>query len=266
MVLAAVLTEGGFTALLCVQAPAARNWQEIEVEALCGVAARVWPVVERIRAKHALLVSEERLKLATQSTGVGVFDYDVVADRSYWSPELCAIRGVPPGTRPRFAEVLATIHEDDRARFAAAVSAAVDPRGSGVVADEFRAHRWDTGETRWVTNSFQTFFEGAGSSRRAVRIAGIVSDITERKRREAHDTFLSELGAAWISARDEPTLVRVTAEAIRRHLDVNRVTLVDIARDACVGVDDVLTETARIDVASGRSVVIGDVATDLRTA
>ena len=57
--------------------------------------------------RAGLRASEERLRLATQSGGiVGVLDYDVVADRGLWSPEVCSLLGVPVGGFTTLAESL----------------------------------------------------------------------------------------------------------------------------------------------------------------
>src|SRR5215475_678885 len=147
------------------------------------------PVVERGGAEEALRISEERLRLATRGAGIGIFDYDASADRCLQSPEAYALLGVAGGTRARLADFIAIIHRDDRTRVAAAIAAALDPQGAGVLDEEFRILRVDTAETRWVKQTSQTFFEGSGS-KRAVRVTGALIDITERKVREARDQFL----------------------------------------------------------------------------
>src|SRR5580765_7490155 len=106
----------------------------------------------------ALRASEERFRLAARSAAVGVLDYDVTADQSYWSPEACALLGVAEGRLTTLAEGLDFCHRDDRARVEGAMAAALDPRGSGEFAEELRIHRADTGEARWLAVAGQTFF------------------------------------------------------------------------------------------------------------
>ena len=233
--------------------------------------------------QKSLLESEERLRLAIQSGHIGVFDYDAVADRVIWSPELCMLMGVPGGTTLTKDEVVSFIHPDDRARFIAEMAASFDPQGDGKSSGEFRIRSADTGEMRWVVNSRQTFFEGAGDSRRPVRATGVSIDITERKIREANDQFLNELSAVWMSEADVPTLVRTAAHGITRHLEANRVTIASLTRDASVvslelsdtsagpaaegayQLQSYLSDDARADLVSGRSVAVNDVTTDSRT-
>src|SRR5262245_28052422 len=97
------------------------------------------------------------------------------------------------------------------------------------------------------------------------------------------DRFLSDLSAAWIPVRDAATLVRLTSDALAQHLRANRVTFTDVSPDASMvevkfthayqvrvvagsySLLNLLAESARADLTSGRPVLITDVATDART-
>ncbi len=153
----------------------------------------VWTLTDTTHTQEALRASEERFKLATQSAGVGVFDRDVTTDRGLWSPEVYRLLGVPEGRPTTWAEALAFCHPDDRARVEGAMAAALDPRGSGAFAEEFRIRRAHTGEVRWVASTSQTIFESAADGRRPVRLTGVLTDVTERKARETQEQHLSEL-------------------------------------------------------------------------
>src|SRR5262245_4667715 len=120
--------------------------------------------------EEALRVSEERLRLATRGAGIGIFDYDAVGDRCLQSPEAYDLLGVAGGTRAKLADFISIVHRDDRARVAAAIAAALDPHGSGVLNEEFRILRVDTAETRWVKQASQTFFEGSGTEKPALPV------------------------------------------------------------------------------------------------
>src|SRR6185436_14170752 len=127
-------------------------------------------------------------------------------------PEVCSILGIPVGGLMTLAQGLDFCHQVDRARVERAMAAALDPKGSGAFAEEFRIRRADTGDSRWVACTCTTHFAGAGDRRRAVRFTGIVTDITERKVREEHDQFVSDLISTWVGARDTPTLVRIVTD------------------------------------------------------
>ena len=71
------------------------------------------------------------------------------------------------------------VFPDDRARCAAAIARALDPAGAGALHEDVRVRRPD-GTVRWLAITARTTF--AGQPRRAVRIAGVVADIDDRKR------------------------------------------------------------------------------------
>lgn len=152
--------------------------------AVAGITCACVDITERRAAEAALRKSEERLRLAAQTAGFGVHDYDVAGGRVVWSPELHALLGVAATDALAIDEAMRRTHPDDRERIAQAVARALDPAGDGEFAEEFRIVRADTGEVRWVFNRARTTFAGAGAGRRAVRNNGVMSDITERKRTE----------------------------------------------------------------------------------
>jgi len=192
------------------------------------------PVREGGGAEEALRISDERLRLAIRGAGIGIFDYDAVADRCLQSPEAYALLGVAGGTRARLADFIAIIHRDDRARVAAAIAAALDPHGAGVLDEEFRILRVDTRESRWVKQASQTYFEGSGTQKRAVRVTGALIDITERKIREARDQFLLTLNDALRSAASPLAIQNIATHLLGEHLQANRVVYLEVEGDEFV--------------------------------
>jgi len=74
-------------------------------------------VRERTLAQEALRRSEERFELAMQGTNDGVFDWDIVADRVYYSPRWAGMLGYTPEEMERdIAQFRSLIHPDDRER------------------------------------------------------------------------------------------------------------------------------------------------------
>src|SRR5690606_8592826 len=72
------------------------------------------------------------------------------------------------------------VHEEHRARLEAAVRRALDPAGSGALQEEVLIRR-GSGE-RWLSLRAQATF--SGDPPRATFVAGVVADITHRRRRE----------------------------------------------------------------------------------
>src|SRR5262249_15508565 len=80
-------------------------------------------------------------------------------------------------------EIMRLVHPGDAERVWAALEASLDPVDPRRSATEFRLRRRDGG-VRWVETLGLPYFEGDGLERRAVRLAGAVADISERKARE----------------------------------------------------------------------------------
>ena len=132
-------------------------------------------------AEQALRESEARFQLAVKAAGFGVYSHDVRANQSWWSPELYALLGVPSTAAVTVEVAQGVTHPEDRERMVRAMEAALDPAGSGELAEEFRVLRADSGELRWVYTRAQTLFEGEGAARRPVRHTGVLLDVTDRK-------------------------------------------------------------------------------------
>ncbi len=142
-------------------------------------------ITERKLVEEALRESEERQRLAANAAGFGTYTHDFVSGTSYWSPELKILLGVPPDQPlPLDADMLFTgLHPEDRPAFLEAMTTANESRGSGLFRHEYRVIHPD-GTVRWLHVRGRTTFTGEGAARHSLRAAGVVLDITERKRAE----------------------------------------------------------------------------------
>jgi PAS domain S-box-containing protein len=135
-------------------------------------------ITRRKRVEVALRESEQRLRLATQTGKLGVWDWDVVTNRISWSDSLYAIHGVRPdqfdGTVERFA---ALIHPEDQGLVSEAIQRTLDQDVPYEI--EFRAVRPD-GVVVWLFTNATVLRDGG----RPVRMLGATMDISERKRTE----------------------------------------------------------------------------------
>ncbi len=137
---------------------------------------------ERKRSEEALRESEERLRLCVATASLGTFDWDIANDRHLWSPETHEIYGVPPDTPLTFDYLKGIIYPGDQQD--AAVAAGMDPAGPGAYSIEYRIIRASDRAVRWVYARALVFFSGDGAERHAVRVLGVIQDITERKQVE----------------------------------------------------------------------------------
>ena len=136
---------------------------------------------ERQQGALQRAVSEERLTLALEGSGLALFDWDVVRDRIYHSAQASAMRDDPAvETTAPAAEWRAFVHPDDldalRTSAIAALSGAVP-----VYHVEFRVRR-RSGDWLWVRARGRVVERDARG--RAVRLAGTYADINARKMAE----------------------------------------------------------------------------------
>lgn len=159
---------------------------------LTGLGAQVAATIESIKLNADALAeldhrrkAEERLKFALDSGRMGSWDLDV-ATRTYEASDLCkANYGRRPEEPFTFADLVATIHPDDRPRIVAAIDSAI--RDSADYDVEYRVVH-PSGELRWLHargRAAQTADDGG-----VRRLAGVSLDITERKRADERQKLL----------------------------------------------------------------------------
>jgi two-component system sensor histidine kinase UhpB len=134
---------------------------------------------EAERSAAELRESEERLRLAAETTGFGTYDFNPENRFSLWSPQVFAIVGLPEKTPISEAALLRLVHPDDRQRIVRRIEKARDPARPERHEFEFRVVR-PNGELRWLRDTGRTIFGGG----RPVRIIGTLQDITKRKHAE----------------------------------------------------------------------------------
>lgn len=137
----------------------------------------VTDIHDQRQAEIRLRSSEERLRLAIETTALGIWDQDLITGRRQWMPEARQILGLTPDVTVTREVILDCVHPDDRTRMA--MTFYDDELGSDLTySGSFRIIRADTGEERWVTAIGRTLVDDDG---RPIRKIGTVQDITERK-------------------------------------------------------------------------------------
>src|SRR5215475_2902943 len=98
-------------------------------------------IIEHHKAEDALRESEERLRLAQLSTGIGIWDWNLRTGKLTWTPELEAIFGLEPRTVRCYEDFRERVHPEDIDRVEAERDAAMRRRDPFNI--EFRIIRSD---------------------------------------------------------------------------------------------------------------------------
>ncbi len=178
-------------------------------------------ITERKRAEAARRLSEERLRLALDAAGMMSFDWDIQCDSVTQSASTApAFDLFQHWTADVVAEVLALVHPQDRARFAAKVAAALES-ADGRYSNEFRVVQPD-GRIAWLSESGLVEHDAQGQP---TRLIGLSQDITARRQveealRQANERLrllLDALPIGVIIAEDAQCLVQ-TSNAVGARL------------------------------------------------
>ncbi|QEL16666.1 PAS domain S-box protein [Limnoglobus roseus] len=136
----------------------------------------VQDITERKRAEDEAAGLAERLRLALEAGGTGVWEWDVVTGRITWSDQVHAFYGLAPGEFDGTFEMFARhLYPDDAARAGDAIRASVEddvpyrieyrivPKGGGL---------------RWISTAGRVIRDAAG---KPLRMVGATVDVTERR-------------------------------------------------------------------------------------
>ncbi len=143
-------------------------------------------VTEHKRAEEAVRESEERLRRAQQAGRLGIWDWDVHANRLVWDG-VEPIHGLEPGAfGDSLDDYIRDIHPEDRDTVMETITHAA--REGSELNVEYRII-WPDGSVHWVLGKGRAFPDENG---RTVRMAGTCQDITDRKRAEEVFRTLTE--------------------------------------------------------------------------
>jgi PAS domain S-box-containing protein len=173
------IRDGRYTGSLYVTHFKPHAWTPADISLIEDVAARIWDAAERRRAEARLRESEERLRLALDSSGLGFWAYDAISKKTIRSARHDAIFGYATPVGDWSYERFKThIPACDRDRVEAGFRPAVNDGKPWDV--ECRMIRADGGHG-WLKIRANPQYGAEGA---VVKLLGTVADITERKRAE----------------------------------------------------------------------------------
>ncbi|OKH33207.1 hypothetical protein NIES2101_40090 [Calothrix sp. HK-06] len=150
-----------------------------EQGAVRGCVAAFVDITELKRIQEVSRVNEERFRIAQLTANAGTWDWDVVTNSVYWSPEFYTLYGLDAATPSTYKNWLANIVEEDREFVDITIRQALEQQQTSLTF-EFRINHPVQG-VRWFDCRSQIFYNPDGQPRRLV---GISIDISDRKRIE----------------------------------------------------------------------------------
>jgi PAS domain S-box-containing protein len=200
---------GKVIGVFCLHAPKTDFFADAELATLEEMAGDVSFGLDSLARAHALRESEERLRLALESAGQGIYDLNVQTGEAKVTPEYAAMLGYDPDNfHETNAAWIERLHPDDRESVAAAYRDYI----AGTSPDyrvEFR-QRTATGGWKWILSVGRVVERDATGA--PLRMLGTHTDITLLKAAEARYRQLFQ---------DNPQPMYVFDTATRKFLAVN---------------------------------------------
>ena len=155
-----------------------------DASVVTNVVGVIYDITKNKLAQMRIGETEERLRLANEAAGIGIFDIDLTTATAHYSPELSAILGIPHFAAVPLQLAFQRIHREDVGRVLAQFQSAQQSDSDRRLLMEFRFVR-PGGEVRWMTWIGQVKFSDTASGPRATRVLGACVDITDRRRAES---------------------------------------------------------------------------------
>jgi PAS domain S-box-containing protein len=136
-------------------------------------------ITESKRSAEALRASEERFRLAAQAGKMYAYEWDVVTDMVMRSEEHVNVLGFSNRAKQLTRQqLLSSVHPEDRALFVGSIDQLTPQNPNTQIS--YRVLRPD-GSVVWLERNARGFFD---EQRKLLRVIGMVTNITERKRAE----------------------------------------------------------------------------------
>ena len=138
----------------------------------------------------------ERLALAAEATGLGIWEWHVETGATHWSDEQKLIWGLRPDDPATYDYWESVLHPEDREMVIGSIQKLLDPQSGGELKLEHRVV-WPGGAVRWISSRGRMLYAETG---RPMRLIGTALDIT--RRREEQDALQAALASKEILLRE----------------------------------------------------------------
>jgi PAS domain S-box-containing protein len=133
-------------------------------------------ITDRKESERALQESEERYALAMNAINEGVYDFDLVSNRVFYSPNVHKTLGFTPEEMATAQDWLDHIHPEDLPRYRTAMADLLRGRTPRLVCEVRYSH--SDGTLHWARQHGTAVRDADG---RAIRVVGSTGDITAEK-------------------------------------------------------------------------------------
>lgn len=150
-------------------------------EEVVGVLSILTDVTEQVLARKKIEESEERLRLATETTNLGTWEFIPATGQLTWSDECKRIYQFPLDKEVDYTLFSDHIFPDDKDFAQGSIQKAMDPSGTGEYNIEYRILMFTDKSVRWIRAQGKVFFN---EEKQPLRFIGTVLDITDAKLKE----------------------------------------------------------------------------------
>jgi|CXWL01.1.fsa_nt_gi PAS domain S-box-containing protein len=128
----------------------------------------------------SLRESEERFRLAAESTGLGIWSHEIVTRKLKLSTRARYLFGLKKGARASYKKLFEAVEAEDLDRVTKAFHHSWAKEGPDTSSLEYRV-RMPDGTSRWVYTMAKAFYDPHTEETKPIRIIGTIVDITEHK-------------------------------------------------------------------------------------
>ncbi len=153
--------------------------KEITVQTLENICSSIGIAFARDEAIKELQINERRYRLAQKAANIGSWDWDIKTGELKWSEEIEPMFGFKKGKfKGTYESFLNCIHPDDRDFVIKSVNDCIEHKKRYAI-----EHRiiWPDGTVRWVLERGDVIRD---KNDKAIRMLGVVQDITNKKEME----------------------------------------------------------------------------------
>ena len=155
-------------------------------------------ISERVKAEQDLRISQERLRTSQNFAKIGTFDWHIADDQVFWSEQVGPLFGLFDRTiQMSYDKYIECMHPKDREVTKLALKACIKEGREYNI-----GHRviWPNGTIRWLHQQGDVIRNEKGH---AIRLVGIIQDVTDAKKREVELETAKEIADGANKAKSE---------------------------------------------------------------